>query len=170
MKSQLLFAAFVLGLFSAGCVKRIPAYDEARKPISEREISHHKSNKNLLFYTLGGGSLSFGTGFFIGTLVDRGLDDDRNDAALWGTAAAGAVIGSVIFARQGSIKDRNQAIETIKEIRKEKAAKRLTEIKSRRKKMEKERKSLEEIRKQQEAERERLKEKIEKKKKDPPIR
>lgn len=166
MKSHLLIAS-VLALFLTGCVKRIPAYDEARKPITDREIKQNKTSKNLLIYALGGGSLSFGASFFIGTLIDRGVSDDRNNAALWGTTAAGTVLGTFIFAKQGNTKDRNDAIEMAREIRKKNASKKLTEVKSKRKKLDKELQSLEALRRQQEAERKALEEQIKKKKKKP---
>ncbi|MFQ5636469.1 MAG: hypothetical protein ACE5IR_00560 [bacterium] len=165
MRTQLLIATVIMGLFYSGCVKRIPAYDEARKPISEREIKHYKKSTNTMLYALGGGSLSFGAGFFIGTLVDRAIDEDSNSAALWGTAATGAIIGTVLFARQGSIKDRNEAIEEIKEKRKKAAAEKLTKVKTKRQQILDERKRVEAIRKKQEAEKKKLEDKIKKKKK-----
>ncbi|MFQ5770103.1 MAG: hypothetical protein ACE5HX_06180 [bacterium] len=155
----------VIAVLLTGCVKRIPVYDEAGKPISEKEIKQYQKNNKFLLYTFAGGALSFGTGFFLGTLLDRGIDDARNNVALWGTTAGGTLIGTVIFARQGKLKDRNDAIETIKENRKNAATKLLTEQKSKRQQINEKLKELEKVRAKQEAEKNKLKAEIKKKKK-----
>ncbi|MFQ5864434.1 MAG: hypothetical protein ACE5IW_04300 [bacterium] len=167
MKKQLVITACIVGMVMVGCAKKVPVYDEARKPITEQEIQKYQTNKNFTLYTVGGGALSFGASFFLGTLIKRGLDGSTGDAALWATTGTGTLIGTILFAGHGKNRDRNQAIEAIKEKRKKDAAKKLTEEKLRQQKLEDELKALETIRQQQEAEKKRLLEELEKRKNKP---
>ncbi|MFQ5824031.1 MAG: hypothetical protein ACE5JB_08255 [bacterium] len=167
MKIQLGIAACIIGIVVVGCAKRVPVYDEARRPITEHEIQQHQSNKNFVLYTLGGGAVSFGVSFFLGTLIERSVNDSNDDLALWSTTGAGTLIGTILFAKHGKNRDRNQAIEIIKEERRKEAAKELTNKKRKRQKLEEDLKALEKIRQQQEVEKKRLLEKI-KKSKDKP--
>lgn len=167
MKSKLGITSCILGIFLVGCAKRIPVYDEARKPITEVEIREHQTNKNFVLYSLAGGTLSFGASFFLGTLIDRSVDDSDNDVALWVTTGAGTLMGTFVFAKQGKNRDRNIAIEMIKEERKKEAAQKLTKEKTKRQKIEEEINTLEKLRQQQEAEKKRLLEEIKKRKNKP---
>jgi hypothetical protein len=167
MKRQLGIAACIFGIVVVGCAKKVPVYDEARKPITEGEIQKHQNNKNFVLYTLGGGALSFGASFFLGTVIDRGLGDSNGDLALWATTGTGTVIGTVLFASQGKNRDRKQAIEVIKQRRKIEAANKLTNEKLKRQKIEEELKALETIRQQQEAEKKRILDEIKKRKSKP---
>lgn len=166
MHCKLWIVTGLSGMFLMGCAKRVPVYDEANTPITEREIRYYQKNNNFVLYMLGGSALSFGASFFIGTLVDRGLDDS-DDVALWATTGAGTLIGTLIFAHQGRKRDRNQAIEFIKEKRKREASEKLTQEKTKQQKIEEQIKALEMLKQQQEVERKKLLEKI-KKKKDKP--
>jgi len=92
--------------------------------ISEWEIREHQKNRNLWLYTIGGGSLSFGASFFIGSLLHRGLDDEKNGTKiLWGTTGLGTITGTLLFARVGRKRDRLFAIEKLREQRYEIAKK-----------------------------------------------
>ncbi len=92
-------------------------YDGVGEIISEWEIQEQKNNKNLLLYTIGGAGLSFGASFFIGSLIQRSLDDDSKNSnqVLWGTTALGTAVGSFLFVKTGKNRDRNLAIEKIRE-------------------------------------------------------
>lgn len=93
-------------------------YDGAGKIIPESEIQEYKQNTNFLIYTLGGAGLSFGTSFFLGSLIHRGMDDDANGRkVMWATTAAGTTVGTFLFAKSGKRRDRTVAIESIREQR-----------------------------------------------------
>lgn len=97
---------------------REPVYDDLGEVISEWEIHDQRNNKNLALYSIGGLALSFGASFFIGSLVNRSIEDaDRGQQLLWGTTAAGTAIGTYLFARLGRNKDRQIAIEKIRDQR-----------------------------------------------------
>lgn len=157
----------ILGIFLVGCAKRIAVYDEARNPITEPEIQQHQTNNNFILYTFGGGALSFGASFFLGTIIERSINDSENNVALWATTGAGTLIGTLVFAKQGKIRDRNQAIEIIKEKRKIKAVKKLRKVLTKQQKVEEEKKALERIRQQQNAEKKKLLDDIKKRKDNP---
>ncbi|MCG8604578.1 hypothetical protein MJD09_06195, partial [bacterium] len=125
MKTHRKIATCMIGLFFFSCVKKLPVYDEAGEVITEREIAAHKSDKNFAFYTLAGGALSFGVSFFAGTLVTRALDKSQSSPELWATAGAGTLIGATLFATHGKKRDRSQAIEAVREERKERAVRQL---------------------------------------------
>ncbi|MFQ5708661.1 MAG: hypothetical protein ACE5HO_14495 [bacterium] len=165
MNYRRVFAACLIPILVIGCAKRVPVYDEAGKPISEREISRYQQNSNFVLFTAGGGVLSFGASFFIGTLIERAADNSNNDAALWATTAAGTVVGTFLFAHQGKKQDRKQAVEKIKDRRKALIAKELNQEKSRREKIQSQVQALKALKEKQEAERRRLLEEIEKRKK-----
>ncbi len=164
MGSHLVVTATMVGLLLTGCVKRIPAYDEARRPISQAEIKRYKTNKYFTLYLLGGTAVSFGAGFFLGTVIDRSLDEEKNNAALWGTTAAGTVLGAVVFGIQGRNRDYNEAVEKVRERRKQKAAEELTRLKQKRQQIEAEKRRQEALRRQLEAEKKALEQKAKKKK------
>ncbi|MDZ7332405.1 MAG: hypothetical protein ONB13_04580 [candidate division KSB1 bacterium] len=97
---------------------RQPVYDDLGEVISEWEIQDQRTNKNLALYSIGGLALSFGASFFIGSLVNRSIEDaDRGQQLLWSTTAAGTAIGTYLFARLGRDKDRQLAIEKIRDQR-----------------------------------------------------
>jgi hypothetical protein len=95
-----------------------PLYDYQDKVISDWEIKDTQSHNNTFYYTLGGAGLSFGTSFFIGSLLHRGFDDYKNrNTLLWSTTGVGTSVGTYFFLRMGSKKDRNFAIEKIRDER-----------------------------------------------------
>lgn len=93
-------------------------YDGAGKIIPESEIQAQKKNNNFLIYTIGGAGLSFGASFFIGSLIHRGMDDEENGRkVMWTTTALGSAVGTLLFVKSGKNRDRNIAIESIREQR-----------------------------------------------------
>ena len=93
--------------------RKPPVYDEGGKIISEREIKQFKKNKNLLLFSIGGGGMSFGVSFFLGSILHRSLAENK-DAALWITTGVGTLMGTSFFVFKGNKKDRTDAIELIK--------------------------------------------------------
>ncbi len=164
MKLHLVVTAAAVGCLLTGCVKRIPAYDEARRPISEEEIARHKTHRYLTLYAAAGTAVSFGAGFVIGTLIDRSEGDERNTAALWGPAVGAAVIGGIVFGIQGHARDYNEAVETVRELRKKEASQEISKLRARRQQLEEEKRRLEAARRKQEAEKKALEEKLKREK------
>jgi len=108
-------------------------YDGLGEVISEWEIQENQKNKNCLLYTIGGVGLSFGASFFVGSLIHRNLDDAENGGkVLWGTAALGTAAGTYLFAKTGKKRDRNFAIEQIREERFKAAQNQIDDRKKRR--------------------------------------
>ena len=89
-----------------------PVYDEFEKGISEPEITSVQTSKNTMIYGIGGGVLSFGVSFFMGSL----LGESGNVVAL--TTGVGGVLGTSLFIMAGKNKDRQDAITEIRKIRK----------------------------------------------------
>ncbi len=138
--------------------------DSQNEIISEWEIVNRKSNNNFLLYTLGGGGLSFGTSFFLGSLINRSMDDiDQGKTAMWSTAAAGTILGTTLFAKAGAKRDRRIAVEKIRDERVELAKKQAIKDRLKRKKVQEELEKLKAERKKQEEEIRRLKNKAKKK-------
>lgn len=92
--------------------RKRPVYDEFGRGISEPEIESVKTTNNTVIYGVGGGILSFGASFFIGSV----LGETGSDVAL--ATGAGGILGTTLFIIAGSNKDRKDAIEEIREIRK----------------------------------------------------
>ena len=138
--------------------------DTQNKVISEWEIESKKNNNNFLLYTLGGGGLSFGLSFFLGSLINRSMDDiDQGKTAMCSTAAGGTVLGTILFASAGAKRDRHVAIEKIRDQRIELAKKHTQQERLKRKKIQEELEKLKAERKKQEEEILRLKNKAKKK-------
>jgi len=91
-----------------------PVYDEFGKGISEPEIAAVKTNKNKIIYGFGGGILSFGASFFLGSL----FGESGNTVAI--ATGVGGVLGTYLFINAGASKDRKDAINKIRDIRKSK--------------------------------------------------
>jgi hypothetical protein len=153
------FCAFAF--LSTGCASRLPMMDEVGKPVSKEEISQKHSNKNFWLFTVGGGALSFGASFFAGALIDRDANSDHTK--LWAITGAGTVLGTVLFAHNGRVRDFNIAVEAVKDSRKASAGSDITQEQEKQKQLAEEKQKLEDERKKQEAERERLMEEIRKK-------
>jgi hypothetical protein len=143
--------------------------DDKGQAISRNEVAAKKSSRNLWLYTLGGGALSFGASFFVGSMVDRGLDSEDH-TALWAITAVGTVAGTAIFVHNGNVRDFNQAVEAVKDDRQGKLGNEIAEEKKKQDALAEERRKLEDERKRQEMEREELLKKIrdkQSKEKDP---
>lgn len=161
MKRHLAFVlvccVFIASL--TGCASRLPMIDDRGEPLPPHEVAAQKSTRNFALYTIGGGALSFGISFFIGSLVDRSLDSENNQA-LWISTAAGTALGLLYFAGQGRVRDHNLAVEAARANADPKLQQRLAEERRRRESLELEKQRLIEERKRQEDERRRLLEQL----------
>lgn len=141
--------------------------DALGKIISPWEIEQRTERKNTYLYTVGGMGLSFGLSFFIGSLINRGMDDvDQGKTAMWITTGVGTAIGTFLFAKVGAKKDRAVAIDKIRKERYELAKKKAEEERLKRKKIVDEIERLRQERKKQDEELKRLMEEKKKKKKN----
>lgn len=155
-RSRLAIAGLcALTLSYSACASRMALVDEKSQPITPAEVAAKKTNKNFALYTIGGGALSFGASFFIGSMIHRSTNsDDRT--ALWAVTGAGTVIGTALFAHNGKVRDFNQAVEAVKDSRQEGIHENITKEKQKQDTLAEERKKLDDERKRQEAEREEL--------------
>ena len=96
-----------------GIDRKPPVYDDFKKGISEPEIAAIQTNKNALIYGIGGGVLSVGASFFVGSMVSKNMDENGG-AVLYGTTALGGGLGTYLFIQAGHTKDRQVAVETIR--------------------------------------------------------
>lgn len=136
--------------------------------ISEWEIQQRQRSKNFYIYMAGGAALSFGTSFFIGSLINRSMDDEeQGEKAMWVTTGIGSAVGTFLFSRAGRQRDRSIAIEQIREQRFRMAKERYEKEQSKRKQVRTELEKEKQERARQEAEIQRLKEQIQKSKKEP---
>lgn|GEM_PF-517293 len=148
--------------------RKPPVYDEYGRGISEEEILSVQTKRNTLIYGIGGGALSFGASFFIGSLAAQ--DSASGGTVLATSTLAGGGLGTYLFVRAGEAKDRKEAIEKIREKRRtaeitdeEDKSKTPEEL---RKRLEEEKEKQEELRKQREQLLRELESKKKKKKKD----
>lgn len=148
-----------LTLSYSACASRMAMVDDRGQAITQQEVDAKKSNKNFLLYTLGGGALSFGASFFVGSMVERNAESE-NRTALWAITGAGTVIGTVLFAHTGRVRDFNLAVDMVKDERQGALTKDIETEKQKQDRITAERRKLEEDRKKQEAEREELLKKI----------
>ena len=95
--------------------RKPPVVDDFGNGISEEEIESVKTNKNALIYGIGGGALSLGAGFFVGSLIAQ--DSTKSGSILMGTTLFAGGLGTYLFIRAGQSKDRQDAIEIIREQR-----------------------------------------------------
>lgn len=98
-------------------IKRLPpVYDSFGNGISELEIDKYKTNKNAVIYGVGGGALSLGTSFFLGSML--AADSSRDGGAILAGSMVGlGMPGTLLFIRAGMAKDRKDAIEKINDKR-----------------------------------------------------
>jgi len=68
--------------------RKTPVYDDFGRGISEEEIESVKTNKNTLIYGIGGGTLSFGVSFFVGSLF-AGQENENGGAIIAGSTIGG---------------------------------------------------------------------------------
>lgn len=144
-----------LTLGHSACASRMALVDEKNQPITQEEVAAKKKNKNFMLYTVGGGALSFGASFFIGSMIHRSTNsEDRT--ALWAITGAGTVVGTALFAHNGKVRDFNHAVEIVKDSRQEGIQENIVKEKQKQDTLAEERKKLDDERKRQEAEREEL--------------
>ena len=165
MSKQLLIVFLALSFINLNsCANRALLKDDTGKPITKQEVESRKSNKNFILFAIGGGALSFGASFFVGSLLDRGTDNS-NQSVLWITTGIGTVAGLAYFAHHGRVRDFNLAVEQIKDDRVKGVAAELDKERLRRESIQKEKDRLLKERQQQEAERKKLLEALKKQKK-----
>ncbi|MBN1349908.1 hypothetical protein JXJ21_10895 [candidate division KSB1 bacterium] len=146
-----------------------PEYDEKNQLISDKEIRSTKRNKNLVLFTVGGGLISFGAGFFLTANILHQMDKDAAGTALWGPTAGTTALGATLFGIQGYKIDKRHAIELIKEKRKENALRARQQNKNKQSQINQEMQRLKQEREKQNEEINKLLKKIDKdKKKDDP--
>ena len=98
-------------------IKRLPpVYDDFGKAIPEDEIETVKTNRNAFIYGIGGGALSLGASFFIGSMIANNVQEN-GATVLKTTTAGGGLLGTTLFVRAGMKKDRRDAIRAVQEKR-----------------------------------------------------
>jgi small nuclear ribonucleoprotein (snRNP)-like protein len=132
--------------------RRQPIYDDFGRGISEEEIESVQTNRNAIIYGVGGGALSVGISFFVGSTA--GKDASNGGTILAASTIGGGGLGTYLFVRAGKGKDRKDAIETIRVKRRSEAVteekggdQSLQELRDR---LEEEKKKQEDLRKQRE--------------------
>lgn len=166
-KKLVIVLTAALLVLQIGCAKRsLVRYDESGKVITEEELKEHKGRGNFLLYTLGGGALSFGVSLFLGSLVQRA--SDNGNAAFVSITVGGTIVGISFFAWQGLKRDRLQAIEKIKEQRKNETLIRLRREQQKQEQIKKTTEKIKEEREKLEEEKKKLIEELEKRKKQKP--
>lgn len=158
IKKNLIIIMGIL-VFYSGCAKRGIVKDDAGKIIPEEEIKRNKGSTNFWLYTIGGGALSFGASFFIGSLIERSTKDR---ALLTGVTAGGTVLGTTLFALKGRDEDRQEAIEKIKKQRRLEAERLLRQEKERQRRIKAEIERLKKEKEEKEREKRKLLEKLKK--------
>lgn len=92
--------------------RKPPVYDQFGRGISEEEIESVKTGKNTVIYSLGGGVLSFGSSFFLGSMLGK-----ESGKVLIATTLGFGTLGTFLFYRAGRAMDRREAIRTVNDIR-----------------------------------------------------
>jgi hypothetical protein len=131
--------------------RRPPVYDDSGKCIGENEIRSEMNHKNAWVYGLGGGALSFGTSFFIGSMATKKMEN--SGGTLTGITVGGGALGTFFFVKAGKAKDRAEAIERIRDRRRQIQLKPETRNKNTEKiqqSLDEEKKKQEELRKERE--------------------
>ncbi len=136
-------------------------YDDQGQIITEAEIKMVKTNKQTILYAIGGTALSFGTSFFIGSMIQRSMEDDTDSTPRVIATTLGTTVGGVIFTILGTKKDRTIAVENIKDLRIVDSENTIAAERGKRSDINKELELLKKLREAQDAEIEALRKKIE---------
>ncbi len=94
-----------------------PVRDSRGRIISEKEIASRTGSKNKWTFAISGGVLSMGSAFFLSSMATRVGDQENRDAIVIGGTAGGTALGAFLFSRIGARKDRQIAIETVRDER-----------------------------------------------------
>ncbi|MFC1569774.1 hypothetical protein ACFL4L_06030 [bacterium] len=130
-------------------IKRIPPeYDDFGIALSEDEINKEKTNKNATIYGIGGGLLSFGASFFVGSMIAQKADDGGTVMAA--VTGAGGILGTTLFVQAGKRQDRKEAVQRIRGDRNSTQIMRKKQILPASAKTNEEKKKLEDLRRQRE--------------------
>jgi hypothetical protein len=141
-----------------------PVFDGAGNIISEKEIRDHKYTKNALLFSLSGGVLSLGTSFFLSSMLSRASADHNRDTILYSGSAGGTIAGVFLFSHMGAKKDRQQAIQKVRQERSlEKGETNLNDIVSKKAQVQSEMETLRKERAAQDEEIKKLEKKIQEK-------
>ena len=97
--------------------RKPPVYDEFGRGVSEEEITNQKRNRNAVVYGLGGGVIGFGGSFFLSSTVAH--SSESGGVIVPASTLGGGGIMTYLFVRAGKIKDRQEAIERVCEIRRD---------------------------------------------------
>lgn len=95
--------------------RKEPVKDDFGNGISEKEIQSRQTHRHTLIYGIGGGVLSMGISFFAGSLV--GNASSKGGPVFAATFAGGSILGGSLFLHAGKNKDRQTAIERVKDER-----------------------------------------------------
>jgi hypothetical protein len=96
-------------------LRQPPVYDDFGKCISEDEIRSTMKHNNKWIYCVGGGIMSLGGSFFIGSMVSK--TKENRGSLMGGITIGGGTLGTLLFTKAGQSKDRTLAIERIREKR-----------------------------------------------------
>jgi hypothetical protein len=128
-----------------------PVYDDFGKCIGEAEIRSELKSKNTWVYGFGGGALSFGASFFAASMATKKMEN--GGATLAGVTVGGGALGTLFFIKAGKAKDRAEAIERIREKRRQVQLKpdyKRSDSEAVQKSLDEEKKKQEELRKERE--------------------
>ncbi len=96
-----------------------PVLDGSGEAISESEIASVQQSSNATLFALSGAAISGLTSFFAASMASRPLEEDSRDPVVYGGTALGTLLGTYWFYQIGQSKDREMAIETIREERRQ---------------------------------------------------
>ncbi len=95
--------------------RRQPVLDDFGNGISDQEIRRVQTKHNTTIYGIGGGALSLGVSFFLGSMIANA--SDRGGAGLTNATIGGTMVGTALFLHAGKNKDRQTAIRKVKDFR-----------------------------------------------------
>jgi hypothetical protein len=93
--------------------------DGSGEAISESEIASVQQSTNTKLFAISGAAISGLTSFFAASMASRPLEEDSRDPVVYGGTAVGTLLGTYWFYQRGQDKDRDAAIETMREERRQ---------------------------------------------------